>query len=50
VAELEADIAAFIETYNEEPKPYRWVKSADEILASAKRFCRRTQQTLCGGL
>lgn len=46
-AELEADITAFIEAHNENPKPYRWVKSADEILASVKRFCQRTQQTLC---
>lgn len=45
--ELEADIVAFIETHSENPKPYRWVKSADDILASVKRFCQRTQQTLC---
>jgi putative transposase len=38
-AELEADIDAFITTYNENPKPYRWVKSADQIL---KRFCQKT--------
>jgi putative transposase len=38
-AELEADIAAFIEAHNESPKPYKWVKSADDILASVKRFC-----------
>jgi putative transposase len=42
VAELEADIAAFIEAHNENPKPYKWVKSADEILASVKRFCQKT--------
>jgi len=42
VAELEADIAAFIELHNENPKPYRWLKSADEILASVKRFCQKT--------
>jgi DDE superfamily endonuclease len=47
-ADLEADIAAFIDAHNENPKPYRWVKSADEILASVKRFCQRTQQNLCG--
>ena len=23
---------------NEKPKPYKWVKSADEILASVRRF------------
>ena len=50
VTELEADIATFIEAHNQNPKPYRWVKSADEILASVKRFCQRTQQNLCGEL
>jgi hypothetical protein len=28
--------------HNENPKPYKWVKSADEILASVKRFCQKT--------
>ncbi|WP_323033537.1 IS630 family transposase [Paracoccus sp. (in: a-proteobacteria)] len=46
-ADLEADIVAFIDAHNENPKPYRWVKSADEILASVKRFCQKTQQNLC---
>ena len=32
---------------NESPKPYRWTKSADEILASVKRFCQKTERTLC---
>ena len=41
VAELEADIAAFIDAHNKNPKPYKWVKSADEILASVKRFCQK---------
>lgn len=40
-ADLEADIATFIKAHNENPKPYRWVKSADEILASVKRFCQK---------
>ena len=48
--QLEADIRAFIERHNENPKPYRWTKSADEILASVKRFCHKTEQTLCGEL
>lgn len=38
---LEADIDAFIETHNENPTPYKWVKSADQILASVKRFCQK---------
>lgn len=44
---LDADIKAFIDKHNENPKPYKWTKSADEILASVKRFCQRTNQTLC---
>lgn len=43
-AELEADISAFIEAHNENPKPYRWTKSADEILASVKRFCHKAMR------
>jgi transposase len=45
--QLVEDIRAFIERHNENPKPYRWTKSADEILASVKRFCQKTEQTLC---
>ncbi len=41
---LEADIRAFIEVHNTDPKPFRWTKSADDILASIQRFCTRTQQ------
>ena len=48
--ELEADILAFIDAHNDNPKPYKWVRSADEILAGVKRFCQRTQQTLCAEL
>jgi transposase len=42
VAELIAAIEAFIRRQNENPKPLRWTKSADDILASIERFCRRT--------
>jgi hypothetical protein len=41
---------SFIETHNENPKPFKWTKSADEILASVKRFCHRLDQTLCSEL
>ena len=37
--ELTADIEIFIATHNAEPKPFRWTKSADDILASIERFC-----------
>jgi transposase len=42
VAELERDIRAFVDATNADPKPFRWVKSADDILASVRRFCLRT--------
>lgn len=45
--ELEKDITSFIEAHNGNPKPYTWVKSADEILASMKRYCQRVDATLC---
>ncbi len=45
--QLERDIRNFIERHNENPKPFRWTKSADEILASVKRFCQATERTLC---
>jgi transposase len=39
VADLQADIATFIDRHNADPKPFRWTKSADDILASIERFC-----------
>ena len=45
--QLEADIRAFIEQHNEDPKPFKWTKSADDILAAVKRFCLRVDQNLC---
>jgi len=49
VRQLKADIRTFIDRHNENPKPFKWVKSADQILASVKRFCQKTQRTLCAG-
>lgn len=49
-AQLKADIHTFIEQHNENPRPYKWTKSADEILTSVKRFCQKTEQNLCGEL
>ena len=39
LTDLHAAIAAFIERHNADPKPLRWTKSADDILASIERFC-----------
>ena len=41
----EQAINQYIETVNEDPKPFRWHRTADEILASIKRFCLRTLET-----
>lgn len=39
--ELEEAIRRFIETTNHCPKPFVWTKTADQILASVARFCKR---------
>lgn len=41
---LERDIRAFIDAHNADPKPFRWTKSADDILTTIQRFCQRTLQ------
>ena len=43
--DLEAAIRAYIDTVNANPKPFIWTKSANEILASIKRFCLATRKT-----
>jgi transposase len=42
---LETAILNYIETVNQSPKPFNWTKSADDILASIRRFCLRTIET-----
>ena len=42
---LEAAIRAYIALSNTAPKPFVWTKTADEILASVARFCRRISGT-----
>ncbi len=39
--ELIAAIEAYLAVTNEQPKPFVWTKTADEILASVARFCQR---------
>jgi len=41
VHNLERDIREWIELWNENPRPYVWVKTADQILASLARYCER---------
>lgn len=40
--ELEQAIYRYTELQNQEPKPFVWTKTADEILANVARFCKRT--------
>jgi transposase len=42
VKELEAATREYIEVHNENPKPFVWTKTADQILASIARFAQRT--------
>lgn len=39
--QLEAAIKEYLAVTNEDPKPFKWTKTADEILASVARFCKR---------
>jgi transposase len=39
--ELEAAITTWVEHWNEDPKPFVWHKSADEILETLATYCQR---------
>ena len=40
VAELEADLTAWIQAWNDDPRPFVWTKTADEILDNLTRYLR----------
>lgn len=40
--ELRQAIDAYLDAHNDEPKPFKWTKSADDVLASIARFATRT--------
>jgi transposase len=42
VQALEADIRNWIKIWNENPRPFVWTKTADEILEGLTRYCQRT--------
>src|SRR2546427_4841019 len=42
VKELESAIREYIDVHNEDPTPFVWTKTADQILASIARYARRT--------
>jgi len=45
VPQLNTDIRAWIDTYNQDPKPFVWTKTADQILESISRYCNRINES-----
>jgi transposase len=45
VAALRRDITAWMERWNDDPRPFAWTKSADDILASVAAYCQRISVT-----
>jgi hypothetical protein len=41
VVELEQAIQAWIDTWNDHPRPFVWTKTADEILDTIAHYCQR---------
>ncbi|HSH60954.1 MAG TPA: IS630 family transposase, partial [Acidimicrobiales bacterium] len=39
--ELESAIRSWIDTWNEDPRPFVWHKTADEILETLSGYCER---------
>ncbi len=44
IPQLRDAILAYVDAHNERDKPFRWTKTADEILDKMRRFGLRTQQ------
>ncbi len=45
VAELEADLTAWIAAWNTDPRPFVWTKTADEILDALASYLQRTNDS-----
>ena len=43
--ELEQAIEEYLRVHNENPKPFIWTKSADQIFESLKIYCERISET-----
>jgi hypothetical protein len=39
------DIRAWIDSWNQDPKPFVWTKTADQILESIARYCNRINES-----
>jgi transposase len=45
VRALNTNIRAWIETWNDDPRPYVWTKTAEQILESIARYCKQINQS-----
>jgi transposase len=45
VRQLNDDIRAWIETWNDTPRPFVWTKTTDQILDSIARYCQRINES-----
>ena len=45
VGQLNADIRTWIQSWNDNPKPFVWTKTADQILESIARYCTRINES-----
>ena len=43
---LEKAIINYLDTYNSNPRPFIWTKTADQILNNIKKFCERTYNSV----
>jgi transposase len=48
VAELEADLRVWIDAWNQDPKPFVWTKTADEILDNLARYLHLINNSVPG--
>ncbi|MCA1701708.1 MAG: IS630 family transposase, partial [Actinobacteria bacterium] len=45
VRQLNTDIRTWIDTWNDDPKPFVWTKTADQILDSTATYCNRINES-----
>jgi len=45
VGQLNADIRTWIQSWNDNPKPFVWTKTADQILESIARYCTQINES-----
>jgi transposase len=43
--QLETAIRKYLDHHNTQPKPFRWTKSADDILTALAKYCERTNDS-----